>query len=90
MRALMDALIGKGIAVAQDYNLADLSQLSKFTHHLSNHGGWELFLTPKDGQCMFSSIRRGMELLQRNTGQTILDIRLCILLHKIMVFASQF
>ena len=55
-----DALIGKGIAVAQDYNLADLSQLSKLTHHLSTHGGWELFLTPKDGQCMFSSIRRGM------------------------------
>ena len=55
-----DALIGKGIAVAQDYNLADLSQLSKLIHHLSNHGGWELFLTPKDGQCMFSSIRRGM------------------------------
>ena len=55
-----DALIGKGIAVAQDYNLADLSQLSKLTDHLSNHGGWELFLTPKDGQCMFSSIRRGM------------------------------
>ena len=51
-----DALIGKGIAVAQDYNLADLSQLSKLTDHLSNHGGWELFLTPKDGQCMFSSI----------------------------------
>ena len=41
-----DALIGKGIAVAQDYNLADLSQLSKLTDHLSNHGGWELFLTP--------------------------------------------
>ena len=55
-----DALIGKGIAVAQDYNLADLSQLSKLTDHLSNHGGWELFLTPKDGQCMFSSIRKGM------------------------------
>ena len=55
-----DALIGKGIAVAQDYNLADLSQLSKLTDHLSNHGGWELFLTPKDGQCMFSSIRRGI------------------------------
>ena len=54
-----DALIGKGIAVAQDYNLADLSQLSKLTDHLSNHGGWELFLTPKDGQCMFSSIRKG-------------------------------
>ena len=58
--SLYDALIGKGIAVAQDYNLADLSQLSKLTDHLSNHGGWELFLTPKDGQCMFSSIRRGM------------------------------
>ena len=46
--------------MAQDYNLADLSQLSKLTDHLSNHGGLELFLTPKDGQCMFSSIRRGM------------------------------
>ena len=46
--------------MAQDYNLADLSQLSKLTDHLSNHGGWELFLTPKDGQCMFSSIRKGM------------------------------
>ena len=55
-----DALIGKGIAVAQDYNLADMSQLSKLTDHLSNYGGWELFLTPKDGQCMFLSIRKGM------------------------------
>ena len=73
-----DALIGKGIAVAQDYNLADLSQLSKLTDHLSNHGGWELFLTPKDGQCMFSSIRKGW-LLLKNTGQIILDIRLCTL-----------
>ena len=55
-----DALIGKGIAVAQDYNLADMSQLSKLTDHPSKHGGWELFLTPKDGQCIFSSLRKGM------------------------------
>ena len=55
-----DALIGKGIAVAQDYNLADMSQLSKLTDHLSKHGSWELFLTPKDGQCMLSSLRKGM------------------------------
>ena len=55
-----DALIGKGIAVAQDYNLTDMSQLSKLTDHLAKHGGWELFLTPKDGQCMFSSLRKGM------------------------------
>ena len=85
-----DALIGKGIAVAQDYNLADLSQLSKLTHHLSTHGGWELFLTPikMDNVCFL--VLEEEWLLQRNTGQTILDTRLCISLHKIMAFASQF
>ena len=55
-------LIGKGLAVAEQYNLSDMSELTKLNLHLSENGGWELFLTPKDEQCMFSAFRRGMDL----------------------------
>ena len=55
-------LIGKGLAVAEQYNLSDMSELTKLNLHLSENGGWELFPTPKDGQCMFSAFRRGMDL----------------------------
>ena len=56
------SLIGKGLAVAEQYNLADMSELTKLNVHLTENGGWELFPTPKDGQCMFSAFRRGMDL----------------------------
>ena len=41
------ALIGKGLAVAEQYNLADMAELTKLNVHLTENGGWELFPHPK-------------------------------------------
>ena len=54
-------LTGVGEMQADPYNLADMGQVLQLIEFLTLNGEWELFLTPKDGQCLFSAFRRGME-----------------------------
>ena len=54
-------LEGVGQQQAEPYNLGDMKQVLELVDFLTLNGGWELFLTPKDGQCMFAAMRRGME-----------------------------
>ena len=55
-------LRGVGQLQAKPYNLADMRQVLSLVEFLTLNGGWELFLTPKDGSCLFGSFRRAMEL----------------------------
>ena len=55
-------LAGVGQQQAEPYNLGDMKQVLELVDFLTLNGGWELFLTPKDGQCMFAAMRRGMEV----------------------------
>ena len=52
---------GRGVGLAESFNLTDLKQVLKLHKHLYRRGNWELFTTPKNGSCAFASIRRGME-----------------------------
>ena len=54
-------LAGVGETQAEPYNLADMRQVIELIEFLTLNGIWELFLTPKDGQCLFGAVRRGIE-----------------------------
>ena len=53
-------LIGRGLAIASHFNMYDFNALLKVNKHIFQNGQWELFPTPKNGSCMFASIRRGI------------------------------
>ena len=52
--------IGRGVAIASHFNMFDFNSLLKVNRHVSQNGQWELFPTPKNGSCLFASIRRGI------------------------------
>ena len=56
-----ERLRGVGQFQAGAYNLHDMKQVVELSDYLSKNGGWELFTTPKDGQCVFSSFLKGMD-----------------------------
>ena len=60
---------GRGVGMAETFNLCDMNQLLKLNKYLYDNGNWELFTTPKNGSCVFASIRRGLEAPEefRNT-----------------------
>ena len=47
---------------AEAYNLCNLQQVIELSEYLHKNGNWELFLTPKNGQCMWSGVRKGVEV----------------------------
>ena len=47
---------------AEAYNLCNLQQVIELSEYLYKNGNWELFLTPKNGQCMWSGVRKGVEV----------------------------
>ena len=53
-------LIGRGVAIASHFNMYDFNSLLKVNKHIFQNGQWELFPTPKNGSCLFASIRRGI------------------------------
>ena len=53
-------LIGRGLAIASYFNMYDFNSLLKVNKHIFQNGQWELFPTPKNGSCLFASIRRGV------------------------------
>ena len=57
-----EKLRGMGEAQALAYNLTDLKEVVELSDYLSLNGGWELFTTPKNGQCCFSSFLKGIDV----------------------------
>ena len=53
-------LMGRGVAIASHFNMYDFNSLLKVNKHIFNNGQWEIFPTPKNGSCLFASIRRGI------------------------------
>ena len=56
-----DAWIGRGMAIADSFNLPDMNTLLKVNKYVYENGNWEIFPTPKNGGCLFSAVRRGLE-----------------------------
>ena len=52
----------RGLPLANIYNLNDSNQVTRLQEYLADNGGWELFHTPKNGQCLWSAARKGIEL----------------------------
>ena len=57
----VDPLKGFGQLQAEPYNLNDMGEVLRLVEFLAQ-ANWELFLTPKDGNCLYGAFRRGMEL----------------------------
>ena len=57
-----EELRGTGQVSADVFNLSDMRQVMRLQEYLQENGGYELFHTPKNGQCLYASIRRGMQL----------------------------
>ena len=53
---------GVGEAQAAAYNLSDFKEVVELSDFLQKNGGWELFTTPKNGQCLWSSILKGIDV----------------------------
>ena len=53
---------------AESYNLNDMREVLRLVEFLAEEG-WELFLTPKDGNCLYGAFRRGMELPEEYRSQ---------------------
>ena len=51
-------LMGRGVAIASHFNMYDFNSLLKVNKHIFQNGQWEIFPTPKNGSCLFASIRR--------------------------------
>lgn len=49
-----------GLEVAAKYNMVDMQEVARIQQYLNDNGSWAIFSTPKDGQCLFSSVRRGL------------------------------
>ena len=54
--------LGKGSVTADLFNLHDMRSVMRLQTYLMDNGRWELFPTPKNGQCLFASVRRGLQL----------------------------
>ena len=54
-------LRGLGEAQASAYNLNDLKEVVELSQYLKTNGGWELFTTPKNGQCLWASVLCGVD-----------------------------
>ena len=57
-----EELTGTGPVSADLFNLSDLRQVLRLQEYLQENASLELFHTPKNGQCLFASIRRGLEI----------------------------
>ena len=58
----LDKLKGLGQQQAEAYNLNDLKEVVELSEFLDSNGGWELFVTRKDGNCLYSSFLKGAEV----------------------------
>ena len=60
----LEHLSGVGQLQAEAYNMNDMKQVIELIEFLHMNGEWELFITPKDGQCLWAAFRRGMEVCE--------------------------
>ena len=56
----VNTLSRRGYAQAVDYNLKDMNKVTRLNEYLASTAFLELFQTPKNGQCFWASIRRGL------------------------------
>ena len=56
----VNTLSRRSYAKAVDYNLKDMNQVTRLNEYLASTAFLELFQTPKNGQCFWASIRRGL------------------------------
>ena len=82
----LDKLKGLGQQQAEAYNLNDLKEVVELSEFLDSNGGWELFVTKKDGNCLYSSIPEGGRGSRRSIDQCISDSNLFYFAAKIMDF----
>ena len=57
-----EGLIGKGPVSADLFNLSDLRQVLRLQEYLQDNASLELFHMPKNGQCLFASVRIALEI----------------------------
>ena len=55
-------LRGQGQPVAKEYCLPDLQKVMELHDYIVANGGYDIFFTPRNGQCMWGAIRRGLEI----------------------------
>ena len=55
-----EILSRRGYSQAVEYNLKDMNQVAKLNEYLAATAHLELFQTPKNGQCFWAAIRRGL------------------------------
>ena len=60
--AAHEKLRGAGPVSADIFNLSDMRQVMRLQEYLQENGSFEVCHTPKNGQCLFASIRRGLEI----------------------------
>ena len=53
----------------QTFNLLDQEHLMKVKLYLKNNGGWILDAVPKNGSCLFGSVRRGLNIPEEYTNR---------------------
>ena len=58
----LDKLKGLGKQQAEAYNLNDLKEVVELSEFLNFNGGWELFVTKKNGNCLYFSFLKGAEV----------------------------
>ena len=58
----LDKLKGLGQHQAGVYNLNDLKEVAELSEFLNTNGGWDLFVTKKNGNCMYSAFLKGAEI----------------------------
>ena len=63
--AAHEKLRGAGPVSADIFNLLDMRQVMRLQEYLQENGSFEVFHTPKNGQCLFASIRRGLEIPEK-------------------------
>ena len=65
----------------QTFNLQDQEHLMKVKLYMKNNGGWILDAVPKNGSCLFGSVRRGLNIPEEYTNR--------LFRHELAVFCAK-
>ena len=66
---------GRGVGMAETFNLSDMNQLLKLNKHLYSNGQWELFTTPnKEAVWLYAELFLGIWNVQKCQNVQILKL----------------
>ena len=65
----------------QTFNLVDQEHLMKVKLYLNKNGGWILESVPKNGSCLFGSVRSGLDIPEEYTNR--------LFRHELVVFCAR-